>query len=134
MAKISVTKDDRVFLSDFGTSRTCLDGRLTTNGVPRDGTPRYWAPEVEDGADRNTASDVWSLGCVFLEMTTILFGYTHYDLLTFFSKNGTENYTRISLNEEAIRLWIKYLGDTNPGSDVGVLEWTLLMLQYGQAN
>jgi tRNA A-37 threonylcarbamoyl transferase component Bud32 len=40
---------DRVLLSDFGTSRICLDGSMTTNGEQQ-GTPRYWAPEVGDGA------------------------------------------------------------------------------------
>jgi hypothetical protein len=67
-------------------------------------------------------------------MATILFGYTHYDLLSFFSKNGTENYTRISLNEEAIKLWIDHLGETSPGVDAEILEWTSLMLQHDQAD
>jgi len=66
-------------------------------------------------------------------MATILFGYSHYDLLSFFSKNGTENYTRISLNEEAIKLWISHLGETSPGVDAEILEWTSLMLQQDQA-
>ncbi|KAI0439906.1 hypothetical protein F4803DRAFT_21438 [Xylaria telfairii] len=127
-----LVKDDRVLLSDFGTSRTCFDGHFTSNGVSREGTPRYWAPEVGDGADRNTASDVWSLGCVFLEMATTLFGYSHYDMLGFYSKNGTENYARISLNEGATRLWIQHLRNTTPGVDADVLEWTSSMLLADQ--
>jgi hypothetical protein len=45
-----LVKGDQVLLSDFGTSRICLDGHFTTNGESLEGTPRYWAPEVGDGA------------------------------------------------------------------------------------
>lgn len=41
-----LVKGDTVYLADFGTSKVCLDGHLTTNGEPKEGTPRYWAPEA----------------------------------------------------------------------------------------
>ncbi|TKW55818.1 putative 3-phosphoinositide-dependent protein kinase 2 [Colletotrichum tanaceti] len=96
-----LVKGDQVFLADFGTSRICLDGNLTTNGVSKEGTSRYWAPEVGDNANRNRSSDVWSLGCVFLEMATTLFGRTQLDMHRFYASNGSENYQRLSLNSVA---------------------------------
>ncbi|KAL8415416.1 hypothetical protein RB596_006141 [Gaeumannomyces avenae] len=99
-----LVKDGQILLADFGTSRIRPDGHLTTSGNCREGTPRYWAPEAMDGADRNTASDIWSLGCVFLEMATILLGHTHDDILRFFERRGTEDPPRICLNPLATEL------------------------------
>ncbi|KAF7550936.1 hypothetical protein G7Z17_g5380 [Cylindrodendrum hubeiense] len=124
-----LVKDGRILLADFGTSRICLDGHLTTNGESKEGTPRYWGPEVMEGSDRNTASDIWSLGCVFLEMATILFGHTHNEMLGFFSQHGTENYRTICLNEPATRLWIEKLRGSGAAFDIPVLDWTEWMLQ-----
>ncbi|KAK7420409.1 hypothetical protein QQX98_002832 [Neonectria punicea] len=124
-----LVKGGQVLLADFGTSRICLDGHLTTNGEAKEGTPRYWAPEVMEGADRNTASDIWSLGCVFLEMATTLLGYTHSDMLVFYSRNGTENYRTICLNALATKLWIEKLRGSGAGFDSPILDWTEWMLQ-----
>ncbi|KAK7430761.1 hypothetical protein QQZ08_002805 [Neonectria magnoliae] len=112
-----LVKGGQVLLADFGTSRICLDGHLTTNGEPKEGTPKYWAPDVMEGADRNTASDIWSLGCVFLEMTNTLLGYMHNDMLVFYSRNGTEYYRTICLNEPATELWIEKLHGSGAGFD-----------------
>ncbi|KAF2111392.1 kinase-like domain-containing protein [Lophiotrema nucula] len=71
-------KGDNVIISDFGLSKF-FAGDITTqtfsDPLPR-GTPRYWAPEVgkeyPDREPRNRASDVWSMGCVCLEMLTFI--------------------------------------------------------------
>ncbi|KAK7917988.1 hypothetical protein PG985_009862 [Apiospora marii] len=125
-----LVKGDRVLLSDFGTSRICLEGHSTTRGGSPEGTPRYWAPEVGDGADRNTASDIWSLGCVFLEMATTLFGYSHSDMLKFYSEHGTENCSRFSLNKVGTEAWIKHLSTDVHNPDNAVLQWAASMLQF----
>ncbi|KAK8096024.1 kinase-like protein [Apiospora kogelbergensis] len=125
-----LVKGDKVFLSDFGTSRVCLEGHLTTRGGSPEGTPRYWAPEVGDGADRNTASDIWSLGCVFLEMATTLFRYSHNDMLRFYSEHGTENCHRFSLNQGGTEAWIKHLSKDVHITDNVVLQWAASMLQF----
>jgi len=39
-------------------------------------TPRYCAPEVAAWEPKNSSADIWSLGCVFLEMWTVLCGET----------------------------------------------------------
>jgi len=55
-----------VLLTDFGISKRCIDGITTTsdNG-PK--SPIYSAPEVNEDT-RNRKEDVFSLGCVFLEI------------------------------------------------------------------
>jgi serine/threonine protein kinase/uncharacterized protein (UPF0335 family) len=56
-----------VFLSDFGVSSI---GAITANTKAMPLTRQYCAPEVSEGVSRELASDIWSLGCVFLEMLT----------------------------------------------------------------
>ena len=67
----------KVLFTDFGLSFdfTDVNGSTTlsmVNGI----TPRYCAPEVAMQERRNTSSDVWSLGVVFLEMIVVLKGKT----------------------------------------------------------
>jgi serine/threonine protein kinase len=55
-----------VLLTDFGISKRCIDGITTTNdNGPH--SPVYSAPEVIEDT-RNRKADVFSLGCVFLEI------------------------------------------------------------------
>ncbi|KAF2015569.1 kinase-like protein [Aaosphaeria arxii CBS 175.79] len=60
--------------TDFGYSfdYSLPDGRSTTTGRPDTFTRKYCAPEVVDWEPRNSKSDVFSLGCVFLEMLAVL--------------------------------------------------------------
>ncbi|KAF2450634.1 hypothetical protein P171DRAFT_426964 [Karstenula rhodostoma CBS 690.94] len=59
-----------VFLSDFGVSSI---GEIAANNKPMPLTRQYCAPEVSEGVSRELASDIWSLGCVFLEMLTVAY-------------------------------------------------------------
>ncbi|OAG07960.1 kinase-like protein, partial [Paraphaeosphaeria sporulosa] len=63
-----------VLYTDFGFS---LDhstrGRSTTTGRPNAFTRRYCAPEVADHDRRNSTSDIFSLGCVYAEITATLY-------------------------------------------------------------
>lgn len=63
-------KFPHVILSDFGISSI---GELTANNKAMPLTRQYCAPEVSEGISRELASDIWSLGCVFLEMLTVAF-------------------------------------------------------------
>jgi serine/threonine protein kinase len=68
-----LVKNTKVLLSDFGTAKNWPAGeRGTTTGVPGPYTAPYAAPEVVEWEARNEAADVWSLGCVFLEMLVCL--------------------------------------------------------------
>ncbi|KAJ4292563.1 hypothetical protein N0V90_009226 [Kalmusia sp. IMI 367209] len=59
-----------VILSDFGVSSI---GELTADGKTMPLTRQYCAPEVSEGISRELASDIWSLGCVFVEMAIVAF-------------------------------------------------------------
>jgi tRNA A-37 threonylcarbamoyl transferase component Bud32 len=62
-----------ILFCDFGSA---MDAELLdttqTEGPALMRTPRYISPETHEGKQRNEASDIWSLGCVFLEMLTVL--------------------------------------------------------------
>ena len=63
----------QVIYTDFGISRDVWDEVSTsTTGTVDARTPMYCAPEVAAEEPRGRAADIFSLGCVFLEMTTVL--------------------------------------------------------------
>ncbi|KAH0536765.1 hypothetical protein FGG08_006403 [Glutinoglossum americanum] len=62
-----------ILYTDFGIARDVLDEVTTsTTGFVDGKTPMYCAPEVAAEARRGRLSDLFSLGCVFLEMVTVL--------------------------------------------------------------
>jgi serine/threonine protein kinase len=64
-----LVKESTVLLTDFGTSQDFADNTMTTTvGRAAAFTAAYAAPEVLNYDSRNSSSDIWSLGCVFLDM------------------------------------------------------------------
>jgi len=93
-----------VLLTDFGLSHETID---TTSGS-RPGTPRYQSPEVADMQKRNATTDVWSLGCVFLEMLTTLLGYNVQWLHCYYEGIGTGSthfYANAEATQNLLHLW-----------------------------
>ncbi|OCL09242.1 kinase-like protein, partial [Glonium stellatum] len=79
-----------VYLTDFGTSRNWSDEtRGTTSGEIAPFTPRYCAPEVAGHDPRGRPSDIWALGCVFVEMASVLNNRTMQEMRDFFAEHGT---------------------------------------------
>lgn len=65
---------DTVLYTDFGISLDFSQcGQSTTTGCPQSFTRRYCAPEVADWDARNSKSDVFSLGCVYLEILSTIY-------------------------------------------------------------
>ncbi|KAJ4305033.1 hypothetical protein N0V90_000562 [Kalmusia sp. IMI 367209] len=63
-----------VLYTDFGISLDFSNqGHSTTTGRPQSFTRKYCAPEVARHENRNSKSDIFSLGCVFAEITAALF-------------------------------------------------------------
>ncbi|KAF2008101.1 kinase-like protein [Amniculicola lignicola CBS 123094] len=63
----------RVIFTDFGISFDFSErDRSTTTGNPNAFTRRYCSPEVANWDNRNSKSDVFSLGCVFVEILDAL--------------------------------------------------------------
>jgi serine/threonine protein kinase len=108
-------KNDQVYVSDFGTA---FDWSSKEHTVPQDRnvpcTVRYMAPELNKGASRGSATDMWSLGVVFLEMTTVLRGKTIAD----FKKHLTQ-YSRerpyVWATSEGTHEWFDILQRTGSG-------------------
>jgi serine/threonine protein kinase len=67
-----LVKDSQIIVSGFGISKDMLDD-LTSTSDPVDALSwMYCTPEVADQDARGRPSDIFSLGCVFLEMATNL--------------------------------------------------------------
>lgn len=64
----------RIYIADFGISRyfPSLDHSQTDAPIPR--TPKYCAPEVWNREMYGRGADIFTMGCVFLEMLTTLCG------------------------------------------------------------
>lgn len=60
---------NNVLITDFGTARDWSgQSRSTTTGRNGAYTPGYAAPEVVHEEPRSSSADIWSLGCVYLDM------------------------------------------------------------------
>jgi serine/threonine protein kinase len=90
-------------------------------------TPKYCAPEVADHEPRNTSSDIWSLGVVFLEMTAVLKSRTVEYMYNFLKEHGSgQAYVRT--NPTGTRALIKMLKETGNSTDNAALEWVQNMV------
>lgn len=61
-----------VYIADFGLSRSFSSQDHSQTDGPTSRTPRYCAPEVYNYEQRGRSADVFSLGCVFLEILTVM--------------------------------------------------------------
>jgi serine/threonine protein kinase len=65
-----------LWLTDFGTaSDFSLLTQSATEGGER-GTPKYFAPEVAAYEPSGRSADIFSLGCIFFEVISLILGYT----------------------------------------------------------
>ena len=85
--------EGRLLYADFGLSATIPhhDAIISDAGVV---TKRYAAPEVKEGV-RGSASDIWSLGCIFLEMLIVMLNQSIKETL------NAQNLLSISREQEA---------------------------------
>jgi len=107
---------ESVLLTDFGLSKDYSNLTGSTTSGPTARSLRYCAPEVADHDFRNSSSDIWSLGCVFLEMCTVLKGSTISDMNVFFSSRG-DGGAYVSANEAAASLFIHQLKASGDAMD-----------------
>src|SRR5215469_17808340 len=122
-----LVKADRVFLTDFGIAFDWEHLSRSTTTSDSGKTRPYAAPEVARYEKRNTSSDIWSLGCVFLEMVTILKGKTVASMRGFF-KERNENYW-VYTNIDIVPEWIDKLRALGFAKDDPPLIWVMQMLQ-----
>lgn len=119
-------KSGCVYLADFGIS---LDWYTLTRSTTTEDTGKSWiycAPEVASYEKRNSTSDIWSLGCVFLEMCSILKGRTVHDMRQYFKKlHGKYKFFQCF---PAIQAWSGELWNLDSESDNLPLYWASLMM------
>lgn len=125
-----LVKDEHVFLTDFGLALDWNELTRNTTVGPAWQTPRYGAPEVADGSARNESADIWSLGCVFLEIFTVLNGEKVQSLHNYMINNG-EKRSPYYANMSGVKLWIAYIKNM-PGLAVDKVPttWVAQMLLH----
>ena len=123
-----LVKGTDIYLTDFGISLDWENLSRSTTVAESGKTPVYCAPEVANHQKRNSASDIWSLGCVFLEMCTILKGRTLEEMRRRFKdKNDTYTFCR---NLPVIADWSHILQKCGSELDDDPIEWSMSMLQF----
>ena len=130
-------KDGHLILTDFGTA---FDWSKTGQSMTRSNhldnrTPRYQSPEVYRSGEFHRSSDIWSLGVLFLEMTTFIRGKTIDEMDRYLKTHGQQE-SHIHVNLEATMKWFEILRDTGTGSvlDNEPLVWIQQMLNREHTN
>ena len=124
-----LVKGGRVLFTDFGLAFDFRDSDHSTTTGPLNGlTRRYCAPEVAGEGARNSASDIWSLGVVFLEMVMVLMEKPATYLDNFFQSHGNhELYVRT--NPQAFKDLAAEMAGPSDHSDTRVFDWLRLIFQ-----
>jgi hypothetical protein len=118
----------KILFTDFGLSFDFTDAEgSTTVSMVNGWTPRYSAPEVAMHEPRNTSSDIWSLGVVFLEMIVVLKGRTVESVCRFLMEHGSRQ-AYIRTNPNALLELVAELRGTGNLADNIVLVWVQEML------
>jgi hypothetical protein len=118
----------QVLFTDFGLSLDFTDATgSTTMSMVNGMTPRYCAPEVANYEPRNTMSDVWCLGVVFLEMVITLKGETNLFMDDYFRQHGSGQ-AFIRFNTGAMPAFTAHLVTLGHWVDNKPLEWIEPML------
>ncbi|OTB11254.1 hypothetical protein K445DRAFT_219031 [Daldinia sp. EC12] len=89
---------------------------------------QYCAPEVFENHPRNSKSDIWSLGCVFLEMVAVLKGEGRKAVHDMLESHGPR---RFSASRQSIEYVISELKRSESQYNVP-LEWVEQMLKWRQ--
>lgn len=131
---ILVSKNNVLF-TDFDCSYDWSEAKRSTTYSPHRNTLRWASPELANLKENhnriNTSSDIWSLGCVFLEMMTVVKGKSVKDLEEYFM--GSVKDLSFHMNLKSIPQWIKELQMTvTDGRDNELLESIQKILQEDQ--
>jgi serine/threonine protein kinase len=117
-----------ILFTDFGLSRDTTGAESASSGFTGY-TPRYCAPEITESDSRSYPSDIWSLGCVFLEMLVVLKGKGLPWMRDDFFANHGNNQTFVRTNTEAtVQLLATLEGMESPIDNV-VIQWVQDMTQ-----
>ncbi|OTA98678.1 hypothetical protein M426DRAFT_103822 [Hypoxylon sp. CI-4A] len=118
-------KDNNVLFTDFGISLDWSATGQTTTQQEKSRTSTYCSPEFDDERPRNSKADIWSLGCVFLEMFAVLKGKSRSYVRDILTEYGSPRFCR-SLG--GIEKLINELGADGSPNNIP-LTWIRDMLQ-----
>ena len=93
-ANVLIDSSGSVILTDFGISRRFPKSTSHVTNDKWDLTRKYASPEIMKGkkVPRGDPSDVFSLGCVFLEMVTLILKKDLDDFCAFYSRDRDDAY------------------------------------------
>ncbi|KAI5365331.1 putative serine/threonine-protein kinase, active [Septoria linicola] len=114
--------DHKVLLTDFGTSTHFSNDQSATAGDVFM-TPKYCAPEVAALGERGRSADIWSLGCVYLEMLAVLVHQSVTDLhdsIAMESVSADRHHTYHS-QQVALLAWLDGLCDKDYSAHIASL-------------
>lgn len=122
-ASILIDRDDNVILAEFDISRAYGNIKKTITYESMDGTITYtsknvWQSSMEndtEGSKRRLKWDIISLGYVFLEMATVLFGKTLEDMREPMKTRSNEGLATVMYSEsdKEIKVWLNSLGQAS---------------------
>lgn len=120
-------KAGNVLLTDFGLARDSLEATYSISDGPSGFSARYCAPEVAAFETRDSSSDIWSLGCVYLEMVSVLKGWTVTDMQNYLKEHGSRSSYIRSNKSGTLQLIavLRYIGGPH---DTLPLDWIETML------
>ncbi|KAL1862575.1 Hsp70 chaperone [Diaporthe australafricana] len=126
---ILVKDNSQVLVADFGIARSWegLAGATTTADLDRSWV--YAAPEVVRGGPKNESADVWSLGCVFLEICTVLGGKDVGEMRAFFRGRSDSTSFHHNAAPGHVAAWVDTLRSDQSSEDSWALEMVEIMLQ-----
>ena len=130
-------KNGDVYVADFGAAHDWSKKERSTTWSATPHTPRYIPPEVarDPHSPRNSSTDMWSLGVVFLEMVTVLRGRRVDHLRQYLVGHGTKH-AYVYGNGPATYSWFEVLrkSDAGPDSDNEPLTWIKDLIQPDPLN
>jgi serine/threonine protein kinase len=123
-----LVKGDQVFFTDIGLAIDWQDSTAFTTTGPYSVTREYTAPEVLAGASNSTSTDIWSLGCVFIEMFSVLKGSTVDALRCFLGPQpGVDN---SEPQPDRPREWLDTLRAQGDSRDNCIIKWVSAMFEH----
>jgi serine/threonine protein kinase/TolA-binding protein len=121
-----------VLFTDFGLAFDFTDKTgSTTAGTVNGKTLKYCAPEVVNEEPRNTWSDIWSLGVVFLEITAVLKGRTVAYMYDFLKEHGS-GLAFVRTNPAGTDALVAELKEVGSPTDNAALGWVQDMVTLPQ--
>ncbi|KAF1948832.1 kinase-like protein [Byssothecium circinans] len=94
----------RIYLADFGLSRSFASQGFSQTDGPTPRTPKYCAPEQYNYDFRGRSADIFSLGCVYSEILTVLCGRHPHDFADFRRGNSEDESFHANLNR--VEEWV----------------------------